>query len=278
MSSLPVKNSSLIPGRQSENLALAKARAKYVPDYINGGLRLASVCEFSRPVFNPGELVPVADPCDYIPDPDKDRSAAVTPEDKIANMRRAAHRAQVNVFDLAICNRFDLFSTLTFAPENVDRESYEQTYNALKIWLSNRVQRKGLKYVAVPEYHPKSKTAIHFHMLSNSDPVDLIYSGHWRHNQKVYNIPSWQSGFSTAQFISGENAIDFTSKYISKYMTKSGGQKVGGRYYLSGGELIRPTYVYGESIDELLPSAHLVPKFERNISQDWGTFKEISYI
>ena len=276
--SSPVKNSTSIPGRQSENTALHKARAKYVPDYINGGLRLASVCEFSRPVFNPDRLVPVADPCDYIPDLNKDRSTAVTPEDKIANLRRSAHRAQVNVFDLAICNQFDLFSTLTFAPENVDRESYDDTYRLLKSWLSNRVQRKGLKYIAVPEYHPKSKTAIHFHMLSNSSPVDLIDSGHWRHNEKVYNIPSWQSGFSTAQFISGDNAIDFTSKYISKYMTKCNGQKVGGRYYLSGGNLIRPTYVYGESIEQLLPDADLRPKFTRNIKQDWGSYTEYSFI
>ena len=262
----------------SENLALAKARAKYVPDYENGGLRIASICEFSRPVFNPDQLVPCADPCDYFPDPDPERSTALTEEERQANIRRACRRAQINVFDIAICNKFDLFSTLTFAPDKVDRESYDETYHALKVWLSNRVQRKGLKYVAVPEYHPTSKTAIHFHMLSNSYPVDLVDSGHWRHEQKVYNIPSWQQGFSTAQYISGDKAIDFCSKYISAYMTKSGGQKIGGRYYLSGGQLVRPTYVYGDSIEELLPAAHLVPKFERNISQDWGTFKEISYI
>lgn len=275
--SSPVLSTSNIPGRVSENFALQKARAKYVPDYENGGLRLASVCEFSRPVFNPDQLVPSGDPCDYIPDPDRDRSTALTEEEKKANVRRSTHRAQLAVFDLAICNKFDLFSTLTFAPESCDRESYEETYRLLRTWLSNRVQRKGLKYIAVPEYHPKSKTAIHFHMLSNSDPVDLIDSGHWRHEKKVYNIPSWQAGFSTAQYIDGDKSVDFCSKYVSKYMTKSNGQKIGGRYYLSGGDLIRPTYIYGESIDELLPD-ELTPKYTREISQDWGSFREMSFI
>ena len=270
-----------------ENLAFFKARAKYVPDFENGGLRLASVCAFNRPIFNPDDLVPACDPLDLVRriDPDEvndegedgdedDTSSEGSSED---SLRRSIRRARLNVFDLAICNKFDLFSTLTFAPENVDRESYAETYRLLKIWLSNRVQRKGLKYIAVPEYHPTSKTAIHFHMLSNSDPVDLVDSGHWAHHEKVYNIPSWQAGFSTAQYIKGENAVDFTSKYICKYMSKSNGNKVGGRFYLSGGDLVRPTYIYADSIEELCDPS-LVPKYERNIQKDWGSFQEISYI
>lgn len=281
MSSLPDYSALSIPGRLSENRALQKARAKYVPDYINGGFRLASVCEFSRPVFNPDGLVPVNDPLDLVYNSDENGSEvekeSADPENKEANQRRASHRAQIQVFDLAVCNQFDLFSTLTFSSENVDRESYDETYKNLKIWLSNRVQRKGLKYVAVPEYH-KDGRAIHFHMLSNAAPIELVDSGHWKHGKKVYNITSWQQGFSTAQYISGDNAIDFTSKYISKYMTKSKGQKVGGRYYLSGGNLIRPMYIYGDSIDELIPDPDLIPKFTRNIVQDWGSYKEYSFI
>lgn len=277
-SPLPLQSKN-IPGRTSENLGFYRARAKYVPDYENGGLRLASVCEFSRPVFNPDRLVPVADPLDYVSDllnddaDDENNTHTVASPDSI---RRATRRARMNVFDLAICNKFDLFSTFTFSPDEVDRTSYDETYSAFKIWLANRVQRKSLKYVAVPEYH-KDNTSIHFHMLSNSEPVELADSGHYAHGEKVYNITSWKKGFSTAQFIKGDNSIDFTSKYISKYMTKSNGRKVGGRYYLSGGDLIRPTYVYGESVDELL-STPIQPKFRNEISKDWGRFLELSFI
>lgn len=283
--SSPTPTESLIPGRLPENLALYKARAKYVPDYVNGGLRLASVCEFSRPVFNPDHLEDAADPFEVIPPAilaemreaekaeEKNEDTSGRNEDSI---RRSIRRARLAVFDLAICNKFDLFSTLTFSPDEVDRDSYIQTYGALKIWLSNKVQRKGLRYVAVPEYH-KDGHAIHFHMLSNADPVDLVDSGHKAHGETVYNIPSWQKGFSTAQYIIGEQSVDFTSKYISKYMTKSNGNKVGGRFYLSGGDLIRPTYVYAESIDELVDPA-TPPLYEREITKEWGSFKEKSYI
>lgn len=60
-------------------------------------------------------------------------------------------------------------------------------------------------------------------------------------------------------------------------MTKSGGQKIGGRYYLSGGDLKKPTYVYAESIEQLVDPA-IQPKYSREITQDWGTFKEYTFI
>lgn len=266
-----------LTSRLSENLALCRARAKYVPDYVNGGLRLASVCEFSRPVFNPDDMEPCDDPLEKVVfNYDKEGPENDGGESSDDNKRRSIRRARLAVFDLSICNNFDLFSTLTFAADKVDRDDYNSTYHALKVWLSNKVQRKGLKYIAVPEYH-KDGHAIHFHMLSNKEGIDLVDSGHWAHREKVYNIPSWQKGFSTAQIIKGEKAVDFTSKYICKYMTKSNGNKVGGRFYLSGGDLLRPHYVYADSIDELADTTS-IPVYSREVSQDWGTFKEISYI
>lgn len=258
----------------SENLALFKARAKYVPDFENGGLRLASIAEFSFPVFSPKWLKPRRDDDDGV---DLER-VKIPLSNEIRQMykERAAHRARVNVFDLAICNQFDLFCTFTYDPAQFDRTSYDETYGALKTWLSNRVQRRGLKYVAVPEYH-RDGEAIHFHMLCNSEAVDLVDSGHRRAGKKVYNIPSWTFGFSTAQFITGERSVDFVSKYVSKYMTKSNGRKIGGRYYLSGGDLIRPTYIYGDTLEDLYPG-DLPAKYDREISQDWGTYREVSYI
>ena len=282
-------NSSDLFTPRSENLSLRCARAKYVPDYVNGGLRLASVCEFSRPVFNENgdELSDPYDGFDYLrtarelynkalDDDECGEVEKVAPERSEDSVRRATRRARLQVFDLAVCNHFDLFSTFTFSPEEVDRCSYDQTYGSFKVWLSNRVQRNGLRYVAVPEYHSDGR-AIHFHMLSNASAVDFVYSGHYAHDRPVYNIKSWKKGFSTAQFIENEKSIDFVSKYIAKYMTKSNGRKVGGRYYLSGGDLKRPTYIYADSINDLV-CVTVEPLYEREVVREWGTYIEKSYI
>ena len=164
----------------------------------------------------------------------------------------------------------------------IKRNSYEAVYEAFRVWLSNHVQRRGLKYVAVPEYHSgeksQDKTAIHFHILSNSNAVELVDSGHYRKGRQVFNIPSWKKGFSTAIYTDGDRgSTDNTAKYICKYMTKSNGNKVGGRYYLSGGNLQRPMYVYGDSIEELVNGDDDVI-FKRDCSGDWGSFRELSFI
>jgi hypothetical protein len=116
-------------------------------------------------------------------------------------------------------------------------------------------------------------------MLCNADAIsgELVDSGHRRAGKTVYNVSSWTFGFSTAIRISGERSRDAVSKYVSKYMTKSKGRKIGGRFYLSGGALKRPVYVYGESLLDLYPGG-LVAKFDREISGDWGTYREVSFI
>ena len=56
----------------------------------------------------------------------------------------------------------------------------------------------------------------------------------------MYNIDDWNLGFTTAIRLYGDRAA--VAAYIGKYITK--GEKVGGRWYYSGGELQRPRYMY----------------------------------
>lgn len=253
-------------------LALFPVRAKYFHD-SEGNLRLANVCSFSRPVFNPG----------YVPHEDKppkrctengasDEEAQPSADD----IRRAVRRAKLRVFDLVLANRFKVFTTLTFSAEHVDRSSYEEVYGKLRVWLSNRVQRDGLAYVAVPEYH-KDGENIHFHMLSNDAGLQLVDSGHVRNGKKVYNVSSWGWGFSTAQRISGSAAAVRTAKYIWKYMGKNMGAKVGGRYYLSGGKLQEPVFKYFEDVSEIGFGEDEV-KSRYEFETEGGFYREWSFI
>ncbi len=147
------------------------------------------------------------------------------------------------------------FVTLTFAPDKVNRTDYGEIVKKLSIWLDNRVRRHGLKYVLVPEYH-KDGESVHFHGLMNFEALTLVratnnkkgrYLGQELCDDKgrpIFNIKDFTLGHTTVIPIEGVNGREACAKYCYKYIVKSGGQKVGGRYYLSGGDLGRPRYEY----------------------------------
>lgn len=159
------------------------------------------------------------------------------------SLRKAQRRAFNRVRDLVSCNNWKWFITFTLNENEISRTDYDEIIQKLNVWLSNRVQRHGLKYVIVPEFHSDG-TAIHFHGVVNDLPK-VVYSGKRKRYasgvKRVYNVPDWPYGFSTAIRCSGEAAQ--VGHYIAKYITK-GSRKVGGRYFLHGGKLNKPVYYY----------------------------------
>lgn len=165
---------------------------------------------------------------------------------RAASVRRAVRRARSCVRDLARANFWRFFVTLTLDPQKVNRYDPVEVLRHLRFWLDNNVRRKGLAYVLVPEHHKDG--AIHFHGLFN-DALEAVDSGHKDGGgHTVYNLPGWGWGFSTAIELYGERdaAINYVCKYIGKQMDGSGGaeagtpEKIGGRWYYSGGKLERP--------------------------------------
>lgn len=150
---------------------------------------------------------------------------------------RAVRRARAQVRDLALCNPFTHFVTLTLDQSRVDRYDMIAITRKLNAWLSNQVQRRGLKYVLVPERHKDG--AIHFHGFFN-DVLDRVDSGTmippgggkprkprsraqraaWEADggRVVWNLPGWSLGFTTALELVGEysQAVNYVCKYIGK--------------------------------------------------------------
>lgn len=171
------------------------------------------------------------------------------------NLSRAKRRAKANVHDLALANNFRFFVTLTLDPAKVDRYDISAVTRKLNVWLDNQVRRHGLVYLLVAERHKDA--AIHFHGFFN-DALSAVDSGtlslgggkprkprsarqraDWLRNgaHVVYNLPAWSLGFTTAIEIYGDKnkAVGYICKYISK-----ANEKIGGRWYYSGGNLVRP--------------------------------------
>lgn len=184
-----------------------------------------------------------------------------------ASVRRSVRRARKVVRDIARSNDWAYFVTLTLSPDRVDRYDFAAIWKHLRHWLGNCVRRKGLVYLLVPEHHKDG--AIHFHGFFN-DALEAVDSGTMsvpgrkapvkvrseahraaleaQGGHTVYNLPGWGWGFSTAIQLYGEKdaAVSYVCKYIGKEM---GGpspglgipEKIGGRWYYSGGALERPT-------------------------------------
>lgn len=172
------------------------------------------------------------------------------------NLARSKRRARTAVYDIAMSSDFEWFVTLTLDAAKVDRYDAGEVFRHLRYWLDNHVRRDGLTYLLVPEHHRDG--ALHFHALFN-DALPVIDSGTislpgckapkrprskaqrqaWLDagGQVVYNLPSWPYGYTTAIRLYGDR--DAAVGYVTKYISKSD-QKIGGRWYYSGGDLRRP--------------------------------------
>lgn len=196
---------------------------------------LAEIMMCSKSVFNPDGVYKCSSQHrKQHQDNDYEQSA----DDTLARSKRRARQA---VFDYAMCNPdLDVFITFTLNGEKIDRYDYNAVMKKLNVWFRNRVQRNSLKYVFVCEKHKDG--AVHFHGLANSAALKMEDSGHKdKRGHTVYNVKDWVLGFSTAVRCYGERSS--VCKYIVKYITKSD-EKVGGRWYYSGGALNAPRYEY----------------------------------
>ncbi|MGN0558805.1 MAG: hypothetical protein ACI4IS_05075 [Acutalibacteraceae bacterium] len=189
-----------------------------------------------------------------------DKQYAESEKRKKENADRAVRRAKTVVYDLACCNDFKYFVTLTLNGEHFARDDFDTVKQKFLTWCKNRVYRQGMKYIAVAEYHKKNN-AVHFHLLTN-EALAVVDSGtvlvpNYKKPIKiatadrrgvplydrrtVYNVSDWKYGFSTAIELVGDRRA--VAGYVCKYITKDC-KKIGGRYYYSGGELMRPKYEY----------------------------------
>lgn len=146
-------------------------------------------------------------------------------EDKpVGKFDSALSRAKNIVRELALCNKWDYFVTLTF-DSRWDRYSLESRVAELMQWIQN-LNKKGysIRYLLVPEFHDDG--AVHFHgflsgVQSASRPVWWPKSVNLKDDGSYYDCWSEYSeryGYSALAPIRDNVACGF---YVSKYITKT---------------------------------------------------------
>jgi hypothetical protein len=229
-------------------------RPVFRPDGLE--LRKESQHDISAALVTPDELADAAETVPAVPDSD--------------SLDRNRRRARSKLREIALCSDLTHFATLTLDPAKIERFDADVLMPKVLNWCNHQVSRRDFAYVMVPERHKSG--AIHFHALINGG-LDLVDSGcvslpgskrprrprsdaqraAWLEagGHAVYNLPQWRWGFSSAIEMYGDygRTINYVLKYISK-----GTERIGGRWYYSGGKLTRSpdvAYFDGPSPSEL---------------------------
>lgn len=202
----------------------------------------------------------------------KSRARAPRSTRRSDNLSRSARRAAAALRRLCHAAELSYFVTLTLDASRVNRYDVSSVIKQMSRWCDNRVRRKGLVYILVPELHKDG--ALHFHGFFNSAlPVAdsgtvvppeggkprkprskrqralwLAGGGH-----VVYNLPDWSLGFTTAIQLYGgyDRAVNYVLKYVTKQASSG---KIGGRWYYHGGAFVEPvTHYLDITLTDLLP-------------------------
>lgn len=149
------------------------------------------------------------------------------------SIENSLNRTKNNIYGLTKSNKWDLFITLTFDAQKVDRTDYDLLLKKLQNWLKGLKQSgkcPNLKYLIVPEIHKRiesnGKHAWHFHgLLANVEGLNIQPSYRRDGKRRItksglerYEIKDYKLGFSDATFVSDTFRV---STYILKYITKA---------------------------------------------------------
>lgn len=165
------------------------------------------------------------------------------------------HRARKTIFDLAYCNPWDWFVTVTVDPKKCDRHDLNKYHGQYAHFLRDEGKRRlsgKIDYMMVPEQHTKG--GWHEHGLLRGLPVEELrpftlgekLPKYLREKiaagQPVYDWPRYRERFGWCDIepIRNRQAVGaYMTKYITKTLSDSV-MKLGAHTYYASKGLIRP--------------------------------------
>lgn len=140
-------------------------------------------------------------------------------------------RAKSTIFELAVCNDWDYFFTLTIDGQKYGRYDLEKYRKDLSQWFRNygRLREIKIDYLLIPEKHENG--AWHAHGFLSGLPVEHLhlftldeYLPEYIRKKllqggKVFNWKAYQKKFGFCDFEPIKNH-EASAKYVTKYITK----------------------------------------------------------
>lgn len=178
-------------------------------------------------------------------------------------------RAKRRIREIALCNEWDWFATLTIDPDKYNRTNLESYYKDFADWLHRRADRglAKVRYIVVPELHA-DKVSYHMHALLAGVPADELGVVNGRLNW----LPYYEKfGFSLLEPIEDATRC---AMYMSKYITKDLGTAVqtNGQLYRASKGLARGKVLAAH--DDLTDAdgyADALCAFEQLPAKEWET-------
>lgn len=153
-----------------------------------------------------------------------------------SKLRESLSRSRSKVYELAFCNPWVHFVTLTLNGEKQNRYDLDVIVHRLTKWLNNLNFREqiGIRYLLIPE--PHKDDAWHFHGLmmgipepflkpfSLSDIIPKHIKNLLQDGRIIYNFPLYQEKFgwvTVEKIYNNESAAKYITKYITKELMES---------------------------------------------------------
>ena len=141
-------------------------------------------------------------------------------------------RTKSTIFELALCNEWKWFVTLTLNPEYHDRKDLNNYKKKLSVWIKNynHLHLTAIKYLLIPELH-SDRQSWHMHGLllglpeehlkefKENEHLPINIQIELKKGHKIYNWPAYQKKFGYIT-VSNIRDAESVSKYITKYITK----------------------------------------------------------
>lgn len=144
-------------------------------------------------------------------------------------------RAKSRVKELALCNPWEYFVTLTIDPKKYDRTKLENYYKDFSQWLRDYRKKYNcdIKYLFIPELH-KDGVSWHMHGFLMGLPMEHLTDNiHGYLDWKPYQI---KFGYCSIDYIHDKaKCSNYITKYISKDLDKSVTKLNSKMYYCSHG-------------------------------------------